>query len=867
LSATTRILCLAGLSLSFAGGAQAQTQGASYFEGDVLREVHLEGGLGAPTVVTTLRGEAVSVLGLPPTKVQAELRLPLGGRGVTFRLTAEGGPVTHLEARGTLPLATQSSGADPTAPTLDWNAPGELHLTAVGLDTGVLGRWFPALPLAGRGDLTLDLSGAAGAPTGHVVLASAAGTLGKAAKADDPDAKDDKTSLRWRGAIVGPARVDLGLAGSRTTLDARLGPDAAPYLTLTADVPVNLDPRTLAFGWREGEPHQVTLTGRGLTPARLRPFWRAPAAADFTVDLDASAAGPLDRFFADVVARGTLRDGARPPLRVTATGRLEPKRQAFTLRLGRDALEAGVEARALLPEIVRGGAVPATAPLKGHLVAAVPLDTLAPYLPEVLYAPKGRVDADLVLAGTLGTPDVRGKVVLDRVATSIESLMLRLSEIQATVVVEGETARIEAFSAQAGAGGRLTGSAQAQWHTTPAGATPTRDVWADWTLEATGALNAEAVPFVQPEVPIGLLTGRMNTRWTAGPGRLDTLFEIADTRLMTSRESLPPARAIPRNPGVRNRDWLARVRPPDSFLAGEGHLGLTVKLLTPVSISGEDTALRLTGEMVMNRDAEQVRVDGGFDVLDGHFVLFENPFTLRQGRFTLQAGDLSSREAVDARAGGAGEANLIDPEKAPQAVPLEPVLSLLANGYVVDTDVTVGVRGPARQPQLVLRSNPPLAEYQILTLLVTGRANALDDSNGDVRREAAQLVDRFHNPSLERQLYDRIGVDKLGLGFGDAVDQPILTVGRQITRELYLETVYHHNAPPTDNLRELRVEYQLTPRFSLDTAYGDAAIGNVDVAWKGRFGGVPPAKPRSSLLAEDLAPTPAPAGAPPTVSP
>ncbi len=450
-------------------------------------------------------------------------------------------------------------------------------------------------------------------------------------------------------------------------------------------------------------------------------------------------------------------------------------------------------------------------------------------------------------------------------ATSVESLLLRLSEIQATVAIEGDTARIEAFTAQAGDRGRLMGSAQAKWHTTPAGATPTHDVWADWTLDATGALNAEAVPFVQPEIPIGLLTGRMTTRWTAGPGRLDTAFEIADTRLATSRESLPPARAIPRNPGVRNRDWLSRVRPPESFLAGDGHLGLTVKLLTPVVIEGEDTALRLTGEMVMNRDAEQVRVDGGFDVLDGHFVLFENPFTLRQGRFTLQAGDLSKREAVDARAGGAGEANLIDPEKAPQAVPLEPVLSLLANGYVVDTDVTVGVRGPARQPQLVLRSNPPLAEYQILTLLVTGRANALDDSNGDVRREAAQLVDRFHNPSLERQLYDRIGVDKLGLGFGDAVDQPILTVGRQITRELYLETVYHHNAPPTDNLRELRVEYQLTPRFSLDTAYGDAAIGNVDVAWKGRFGGVPPAKPRSSLLVEELTP-PAPA-APTTDSP
>ena len=371
------------------------------------------------------------------------------------------------------------------------------------------------------------------------------------------------------------------------------------------------------------------------------------------------------------------------------------------------------------------------------------------------------------------------------------------------------------------------------------------------------------MPFVQPEIPFGLLTGRLTTHWTARPSSLETRFEVHDTRLETSRESMPPARAIPRNASVRNRDWLARVRPAESVLAGEGHLGLTVTLATPIVIEGEDTALRLTGAMIMNRDDTRVTVEGGFDVLDGHFILFENPFTLRQGRLTLQAGDLNVREAVDARAAGTGDANLLDTERAPEALPLEPVLSLIANGYVVDTDVTVGLRGPARQPQLVLRSNPPLAEYQILTLLITGRANALDDSNGDVRREAARLVDRFHNPSLERQLYDRLGVDKLGLAFGDAVDQPILTVGRQLTRTLYLETVYHHNAPPTDNGRELRVEYQLSPRWSLDTAYGDAAVGNVDLAWKGRFGGQPPARPRSSLLADEAIAPPLPPGAAP----
>lgn len=810
----------------------------AFITGEVTTETHLEGTWAAPVVAMTVSGEAISVADLPPAKVRLTLRRALGGREVRFEGAGEGGPCASFTVRGSASLRP-GWGFE-----LDRTAPVEMNLMAQGLDLEVFGRYLPALPLSGRADVTATMTGPPEAPEASLALEGAQGRM------------------QWRGVALDETRLGLLLGPQRTKLEVRFGPSASPWWTAAADLPLVLEPTRSTVRWDATETHTLSARGRGLTPARLRPFWRAPAAADFSLDLDVTGEGHLERFFADAVLRGTLNDGARSPIRVTATARVEPQRQAATLRLGRDALWATAEVRAPLPAIARGERLPAEAVIRGSLLAAMPLQTLAPYLPAVLDRPQGRLDADVRLDGTLAQPAFHGQVRLDGAATTLPSLLLRLTRIDAVVELAGQVATLKAFRARAGSTGGVSASARAVWRGLPATAPGTRDVLADWGLSGEGRLVARDVPFVQPEIPLGLLSSRMEARFEARPGGSDTQVVLYETRLVTSGEHLPPARAIPRNLGVRNRDWLARVQPAESPLAGEGHLGLVVELATPVEIEGDDTALRLAGRMALARDGALVKVDGGFDVMAGRFVLFKNPFTLRGGRFTLQSGDLEAHGGLDTRAAGVGDVRLHDPSRPPEAVPLEPVVSLVANGYVVDTDVTVAVRGPVRQPQLVLRSNPPLAEYQILTLLVTGRANALDDSNGDVRREAGQLVDRFHNPSLERQLYDRLGVDKLGVAFGDAVDQPILTVGRQINRELYLETTYHHNAPPTDNERELRVEYQLTPRWSVDTAYGDAAVGNVGLAWKARFGGQPPAQPLSSLGAEVEVPPAAPPSAP-----
>jgi hypothetical protein len=55
-------------------------------------------------------------------------------------------------------------------------------------------------------------------------------------------------------------------------------------------------------------------------------------------------------------------------------------------------------------------------------------------------------------------------------------------------------------------------------------------------------------------------------------------------------------------------------------------------------------------------------------------------------------------------------------------------------------------------------------------------------------------------------------------------------------RHFYVETRYHHNAPPTENRVGGRVEYYIDPRWSVETFYGDANKGGIDLFWHRRFG-------------------------------
>ena len=508
------------------------------------------------------------------------------------------------------------------------------------------------------------------------------------------------------------------------------------------------------------------------------------------------------------------------------------------LNVGEDLLELELQTKAALAAIRKGRARLPEARVEGLAGLQLPLHTAAPYLPSFIYDPVGRFEGSVKLTGTLGEPRFEGEARTVDTQLTLVPLNRRLTAFEMRVVANGERFQLQTLTARSG-DGRLEGQGTLRLDTTPAGAAQDAALWSAWGLEGEGKLDLRRFPVVLESVPFALLDARFEVSGSAGPEEASLKVVAHEPYAVLSDLEMAGARAIARNAHIRYRDWAGDAKPPDNVFAGEGRLKVVLELADPFRVEREDIALTVAGGITVERDGHQARVDGRFDVLEGRFPLFENDFVVSEGTLTMLGGDLEARR-VDGAAPSEGHASMRDPSRPVEPVPLEPVVTLSARGHVVDTEVDVVVRGPARRPELVLTARPPLPEYEIMALLVTGRVDAVDERDGDVRRQVARMVSRFHNPSLSRQLYDRLGVDKLGLAFGSSVSQPILTVGKQIDRRLYVETVYRHNAPPDENEKEGHVEYLLDRRWTIDTVYGDAAEGSVGLFWRTRFGGPGP---------------------------
>lgn len=767
-------------------------------------------------VVLRLTVPELSVGSIALGALELRVHRPFAGRSQHAALRLEG-PVGRIDARAEWPAPTmqrrigdalsglvgQQEAAEPATPGASAIGPPErLDIRYEGVDLARVTALAPTFAAAGRA-------------SGHVRLDP--GGLSAAMTVDE---------ARWRGGDPGRFVVTAELEAelARFSFDSIIGPSR---LRIGGDVPIVFDPGQLSLSWDHERPLDITVDGEALSPASLLGFYAFPPGAAFTVGLRLTARGPLAALEIEGELDGALHDGPidRP---VDARLAVGPAEQTLRAAIGEIlTLELATQADLLA---WRAGAPGAPVPIEGALISAVPLSTLSPFLPPGIAEPAGALRGRLDLAGTLGAPTVEGALVVEDGALTVLAANARITALAAEAAFTGDAVSLRALRGRAGRGA-ISGEGAAEWTVTP----PKHEgpLWSAWRATGALSLEIERVPFIQPGLPAGLLDAAATVRLTAEPDEARLAVRIERPSMRLTGYELPEARAIAHNDAVQLLDG-PRVDGAAAWLAGEGALGLSIELPEPLIIEGVDAGLTLVGTLEIERQGDVFTTSGGFDARSGRFHLFDMPFTITEGRLSVAAG-AARRTSVEV---AVGEARLADPAPgdAPTADPLDAMVDLAATGRVVDTDVFVRLSGPSRRPTLVLRSEPPLPEYQILTLLITGRVDVIDDRNGEVRRKAAALISRFHNPGLARQLYDRIGVDKLGLAFGASVANPILTVGKQINRQLYVETVYRHDAPPDENETEARVEYRLSPRWTVDTTAGDAGEGAVGLFWQTGFG-------------------------------
>lgn len=607
--------------------------------------------------------------------------------------------------------------------------------------------------------------------------------------------------LRSRGQPLGRARLyaryeDRAL---RAELEQTRG---AESIAIAARVPLEVDLLGPRVRWRRHEDHRLSLRAEGVTDDAVRAAVGLPQGLAFTAAARLEAHGSIDdpRLLARVRA-SVASDGLDVP--VAALVELEPRQQHARVLLGtrgNQSLTVEARARALLPRLLQGQAELGATPIEVEARALeLALQELAPMVPEAIYDPQGRLELQASITGTIDEPQARGAVQLRDAALTVVPLNQRFTGIELWATLDGPALVVRRLTARSGQG-RI--SAQAALHLEPQ------------DTRGRARVTVAKLPIVRPGLPMMQLQARVDAELDARGTTTAVDLTVHDAVVdLVELGPIADAKPIPRSEGVVFVDAAGtRERRAAEQTGADPWLpqavALTVTLAEPLEVRGAAADMAWTGHVeLLNPPQAPPTATGAFRLDGGRVSLFGNDFDIQRAELRF-----------------------------PETGDLDPFIDLVATVDTAVAQITMIVRGRASRPSLTLRSDPPMSQSDILAVLITGSADASRADDQSVSAKAAGLLAAVSNPELYRYVQSTIGLDRIGVGFGETLEEPIVTVGKRLSKKVYVEAEYHHNAPEGQNDAEVRIEYRFAPpQWLLETWFGNAAQGGVAVWWRRRF--------------------------------
>ncbi|MBI5549768.1 MAG: translocation/assembly module TamB [Deltaproteobacteria bacterium] len=525
------------------------------------------------------------------------------------------------------------------------------------------------------------------------------------------------------------------------------------------------------------------------------------------VDLSGTLASPLVQWRASVA---DLKAGGRPLAAMEATGRYRD--QVATAELSLKAQQGG-EARAQgsikadlgllgLAQSIQWPQVPLEATLEARELHVGMLNGLIPAVRSL----EGLLSAQASVTGTLGAPLPRGTLAVREGRVGLpgygtyRDICLDLAATDLTI----ELSRLEARAGGAGSL-RLSGRGQRASVAEP------------YQVALQASLNK--VPLVVDDQLVAHVSGETE-RWTGTQQGQQLSTELLLKKLVID---LPQAsgkelQSLQPNPeivivGGEQKKEKEEVRAEEQSPAlrpsrGEGGFALVLAARAPgnVWVQSSDVKIEVAADLQVTAGQGPVAVRGNVMTRQGRADVIGRKFEISRGLVTWSAGD----------------------------EPDNPRLDVLAVHENVREQVTVKVyvTGSAQKPKIELSSEPPLDEQQIATLLATGRRELKRGSGGVASGGgAASVLTSLAADRLRKTIGTKLPLDVLQVEVGERGLES--EAGTYVTERIYVGYRRNFGAEPErgENTNEVRVEYQLSPRISIETQYGDAGRGGADVVY------------------------------------
>jgi translocation and assembly module TamB len=618
----------------------------------------------------------------------------------------------------------------------------------------------------------------------------------------------------------------LSIAGWRGRIDslALQRAESAQPLLRTADVQVDWQAETSARPMRLVlQPGRAEVLGSGLRWSRLA--WAAgrsgdPAQLDADVTLDPLRIAPLlARLQPSLGWNGNLAISGRatvrtaPALQADLTlqrhaGDLSMMQGDLRRALGLNELKATLQARGTRWRTdvrVAGsnvGAAQATVtaqttaqspwpgtetPIDGQV--RLRIDDIGVHdarLP-VGWHLAGRVSAEVKVGGRIGAPTWRGTVRGSDLGVNnfVEGVRVHGGELQATL--DGESGRIDRFSARAG-DGQLRAQGEARF-----GAEPR----ARFTVTAE---RFRALGRVDRLVDLsGQATLELQRQRIAVQGR----FQVDRGLIDLGRGEAPEL-----SKDVRVVDGPTPGRPEKQAKAAPARpvqLDLRVDLGQNLRVRGKGVNTLLAGDLRLTAPGGLLDVEGTVRTVGGTYEAYGEKLRIDRGLVTFVGTVANPRLDIQA-----------------------------VRADLRDVEVGVAITGTALNPRVKLFSSPEMSELDKLSWLTLGRSSAglASDQSAILQRAALALLAGQRGSAGGEGVAKRLGLDKISVGRGQSggLSDAVVSLGKQISERFYVG--YAQSLDATGGSWEL--VYKVARRLTVRVQAGEETA--VDLVWTWLWG-------------------------------
>ena len=407
------------------------------------------------------------------------------------------------------------------------------------------------------------------------------------------------------------------------------------------------------------------------------------------------------------------------------------------------------------------GASSMTGHLGGSIEQVAWLGALAPGFIRTT----GRLEADLDLQGSLEEPRYRGglgwhdgSLEAPEIGLALEGVTLELSAPE-----WGVPLRLDGHARAGGGPLRVEGTLESPW--------PPRLELTVTGEEARLVHLPEAEVFASPTLDLSVRPGAVSLGGEVAIGR--ATFELPERTGV-----IQPSRDV-----IRQEEVDAAV--PGTTIEAD----VRVLLGQRVRLRGYGFEGRLEGDLRI------IELPGAPPVGRGELIV-------RDGRYRAWGQNLAVNE---------GRLLFADS-------PLDnPGLDIRAVRHGIPVTAGVHIIGRARNPQLVLFSDPAMDDTDILSWIVLGRPISQSGAgDGAQLAQAALALQLAGGGRLARNIGDRFGIDEVGVEAGTAPDTAALVLGTWLSPRLYLR----YAIGVTEDINTLRASYLLTESWSLETETG-----------------------------------------------